>query len=227
MGEEMKKLQNFILFLTFIILFILCFCSVKKVVASINEKIVHIYLDAGHGGFDGGAISSDKKIIEKDITLRVCECLKVYLEKTGIKVSMTRSTDQALAKKKRDDILKRVELINKSNCDIYISIHANSYPSASIKGAQTFYNPNNDDNKLLASKIMKYIYMFDSTNKRTEKSITGKYLVDHTNKIGCLVELGFLTNKQDLAILTSDEKLSRLSLMIYLGILDYLEGISS
>lgn len=223
----MKKLRNCILFLTFIILFILSFCSIKKVVALVNENTIHIYLDAGHGGFDGGATSLDNTVIEKDITLKACEYLKSYLEKTGIKVSMTRTKDSALSSKKRDDILKRVSLINKSSCDIYISIHANSYPATSIKGAQTFYNSNLDENKILASKIMKYVYTFDSTNKRVEKSISGKYLLDNVTKVGCLVELGFLTNEQDLSILTNDEKLSRLSLMIYLGILDYLEGINS
>ena len=70
---------------------------------------------------------------------------------------------------------------------------------------------------------MNYLYLVDSTNKRVPKDISGKYLLDHTQKVGCLVELGFLNNESDLEKLTDDEQLRKISLMIYLGILEYLE----
>mgnify|MGYP000803663191 FL=1 len=70
---------------------------------------------------------------------------------------------------------------------------------------------------------MNYLYLVDSTNKRVPKDISGKYLLDNTQKVGCLVELGFLTNESDLEKLTDDEQLRKISLMIYLGILEYLE----
>lgn len=221
----MKKRHKYILFLflTFIILGFMSFFSVKTVIAHQAKNEILIYLDAGHGGFDGGATSYDEHTIEKDITLKTCLYLKSYLEKTGFKVKMTRTTDKALAKNKRDDILKRVSLINKSKCNIYISIHANAYPSKTVKGAQTFFTTRYDENLLLATKIMNYLYTVDATNKRVAKELNGKYLLDNTNKIGCLVELGFLTNELDLALLTSDDGLAKVASLIYLGILDYLE----
>lgn len=221
----MKKHFFWILFLTFIILFSIILNSVEKIVATSKENI--IYLDAGHGGFDGGAISADKKTIEKEITLNATMYLKTYLEKTGYKVLLTRDKDKALAKDKKNDIYKRVDLINKSNCMLFISIHANSYPSSSIKGAQTFYSNSIEMNKILANKITKYLQINDPSNKRIEKEIKGKYLLDHTNKNGCLVELGFLTNDDDLYKLTNEERLKELSFMIYLGILEYLEETNS
>ena len=183
-----------------------------------------IYLDPGHGGFDGGATSNDKSIIEKDICLKTCIYLKEYLEKTGMKVYLTRSKDTALAKNKKEDIHKRVKLINNSSADLYLSIHANSYPSSSVKGAQTFYNDNSENNKYLASSIMKWLKELDKNNKRIEKSINGKYLLDHTTKTGCLVEIGFLTNEMDLANLKNNEYLMQIAFYIYLGILDYTRG---
>lgn len=221
----MRKPQNYILFLTFIILFTLSFLSIKKVMAE-NRNDIHIYLDAGHGGYDGGASSFDEAIIEKDITLKVVLILKDYLEKTGFKVSLTRKNESALARKKKDDMIKRVDLINKSNCSLFISIHANSYQTESVFGAQTFYNKNINGSKDLSKKIMNYLQKFDPTNKRREKEITGKYLFDKVEKTGCLIEIGFLTSPKDLKYLTNEEELTRLSLMIYLGIIDYLEGIS-
>lgn len=219
----MKNIRNCILFLSFIILMILVIASSIKVVANINDDNIIVYIDPGHGGFDGGATSDDQNTIEKDITLKVSEYLKNYLEKTNIKVLMTREKDEALSKNKRDDILKRVSLINKSNCDLYISIHANAYSSKMVKGAQTFYNKNVLENKYLATAILNQIKLIDSSNKRESKEITGKYLLDNVSKTGCLVEIGFLTNQEELAKLQSDVYLENMALMIYLGILDYLE----
>lgn len=223
----MKKIKKRILFLSFAILISilsgLIINSSIKVVATIKEKDIVIYIDPGHGGFDGGATSIDQQTIEKDITLKISEYLKNYLEKTNIKVLMTREKDEALSKNKRDDILKRVSLINKSNCDLYISIHANAYSSSMVKGAQTFYNKNSFENKYLATSILNQIKLIDQNNKRESKEITGKYLLDNVTKIGCLVEIGFLTNQEELIKLKDDTYLENMALMIYLGILDYLE----
>ena len=202
----------------------LSYLSVTKVYAIYNENTTVIYIDPGHGGFDGGATSIDKNTIEKDICLKTCIYLQEYLEKTGMKVYLTRYKDMALAKSKKEDIHKRVKLINDSNADIYLSIHANSYPATSVKGAQTFYNDSNINNKYLASSIMKWLKEFDKDNKRVEKSISGKYLLDYTTKIGCLVEIGFLTNDIDLANLKNDNYLMQIAFYIYLGILDYTRG---
>ncbi len=217
----MKRHLFLILFLTFIISFSILLTSISEVVASNNDKI--IYIDAGHGGFDGGATSKDNIIIEKNITLQASLFLKNYLAKTGYKVYLTREKDVALGNNKKKDIYKRVDLINKSNCLLYISIHANSYPASSVKGAQVFYSSNNTNNEILSKKIMSYIKTLDVTNKRIEKEIKGKYLLDHVNKTGCLVELGFLTNQDDSYKLTNEDTLEELSFMIYLGILEYLE----
>ncbi len=218
----MKKYSVYILFLTFIMLLI-TIININNVIAKQNTNDIVIYIDAGHGGFDGGATSNDKKIIEKDITLNASIILKNYLEKLNYKVYLTRDDDKALAKSKKDDIYKRVELINKKETDIYISIHANSYPSSSVKGAQTFYSTTFENNKLLAKKIMKYLQIIDSANKREAKEIKGKYLLDHTSVTGCLVELGFLTNQIDLNRLTNIEQLKETMFMVYLGIIEYLE----
>ena len=223
----MKKIRKSILFLSFIIvslIFItLLITKTVEAIVNLNDNTTVIYIDPGHGGFDGGATSVDKKTIEKDITLKVSLYLKRYLERTNIKVMLTRDKDISLASTKRNDILKRVSLINNSNCDLYISIHVNSYTSSMISGAQTFYNSSNKENKYLADSILKQVKLIDQDNKRISKELTGKYLLDYVDKIGCLVEIGFLTNLNELAKLKEDTYLENMAFMIYLGILDYLE----
>lgn len=218
----MKIQKRLILFLTFIFS-VIALISLNIVKAINSNNTILIYLDPGHGGFDGGATSTDKLTVEKEINLITCLYLKSYLEKTGIKVKLTRSEDKALSSSKKEDIYTRVKNINRSNCDLYISIHVNSYPNNNIKGSQTFYNEENDYNKMLATNIMESLRMIDITNKRVAKSIKGKYLLDHTKKTGCLVELGFLSNEIDLNNLKQDKYIQKISFQIYLGILDYLK----
>ncbi|MDF2724865.1 MAG: N-acetylmuramoyl-L-alanine amidase, partial [Paenibacillus sp.] len=79
-----------------------------------------IALDAGHGGVDGGA-SSKEGVIEKDVSLDVALYLRDYLQQAGAVVVMTRESDRDLAeestkgysKRKTEDLLNRVELIQR------------------------------------------------------------------------------------------------------------------
>ncbi len=205
------KFNLLILLLTFIISIIII-----EPVGKINNK--YIYIDPGHGGFDGGT-SSSCNLLEKDLVLDIAYLIKDYLEKYGYNVVLTRYKDISLGKTKKEDIYKRVDLINKDNVILYLSIHANYYTSSNVRGAQVFYSK--ESNKLLADTIKSYIDIVDNT-KRIVKSIKGKYLLDNTNTTGCLIEVGFLSNIDDVTNLKNPIYLSNLSKYISLGVIDYL-----
>ena len=211
----MKK--SVYLFLAFLILLIL---FIPNIITKAESQV--IYIDPGHGGFDGGCVGNG--LIEKDITLSISLKLKKHLEFCGYKVYLTREIDTALAKEKANDIYKRVALINNAKTLLYISIHANSYPSESIKGAQTFYK-NTPENKKLAELIQSSLQQIDLKNHRMAKSITGKYLLDHTDNIGCLVEVGFLSNPLDAELLKDEHYQNKIAYAVYAGILSYLESV--
>ena len=211
----MKK--SVYLFLAFLILLIL---FIPNILTKAESGV--IYLDQGHGGFDGGCVGNG--LIEKDITLNISLKLKQHLESCGYTVYLTREIDKALSKEKADDIYKRVALINNANTLLYISIHANSYPHASVKGAQTFYKEN-DENKKIAELIQNNLQSIDLKNTRLAKSISGKYLLDHANKIGCLVEVGFLSNPDEANKLNDKYYQNKIAYAIYAGILSYIESI--
>ena len=187
-----------------------------------TQKFV-IFIDPGHGGFDGGCESEGKEFVEKDIALDASLLLAHYLRSSGYVVYLTRYNDKALANNKKEDIHKRVDLINQSSADIYISIHVNSYPSKVVRGAQVFYQSNNDKSKLLSNLLMNKIKELDPNNNRSALTIKNKYLVDHVKKTGCLIELGFLSNNEDLQNLTSNIYMKDMCMMLYLGIVEYLE----
>lgn len=184
------------------------------------EKI--IYIDAGHGGFDGGA--SVDGIVEKDITLDVSKMLKAYLENIGYECILTRDDDSSLAFNKREDIHNRVNMINSSKCLLYISIHVNSFPETKYYGAQTFFNANNNESKKLSELIQNVLKKATNT-KREAKAISNVYLVDNVNKTGALVELGFLSNDEERLKLIDKNYQDLMAYFIYIGILEYLTNL--
>lgn len=106
-----------------------------------------IVIDAGHGGMDGGALSADG-ISEKDINLAIALALQEEIRAYPADVLMTRSVDEGLyteksasiRAKKREDLLRRGEILNAESVTLGISIHLNSFPQdEKVYGAQVFY----------------------------------------------------------------------------------------
>jgi len=103
--------------------------SVRRKSASLFKKTVVI--DAGHGGRDPGAHGSDG--IEKDVTLASALALKSKLEKSGrYTVVLTRDTDIFVP------LEARVQIARRADADLFISLHADSGPDASTRGASVY-----------------------------------------------------------------------------------------
>jgi len=185
----------------------------------INHKTVAI--DAGHGGFDPGKVAGDGTE-EKGINLKIAQKLQSFLEQGGAIVVNTRVTDEALGNTKRDDLKNRVELAKVNNADLLVSIHQNSFPKNSVKGAQVFYNKSSQDGKKLAGCIQKRMReVVDNNNDRVEKDNTNYYLLKKVNIPSVIVECGFLSNTVEKEKLISDEYQEKLAWAIYMRILDY------
>lgn len=222
-----NKMKTFLLVIILMLAPIVFLSSIKNSVDAIedNEK-QFIVIDPGHGGIDGGGMSASG-IYEKEINLLISYYLKTYLENSGYNVVLTRSGDYDLASKdsnnrKKEDINKRVDIINKDNTILFISIHCNIYSDDSIRGAQTFYNSNYEDNKILSNNIQKRLCSILKNTNRKEKSITDKYLIDNAKKTGCLIEVGFLSNKEEFNLLVNPSYQDKVAYSIYIGIIEFL-----
>jgi len=148
--------------------------------------------------------------------------LQTYLEQGGAYVIATRETDEALDDTKRADLNARVDLIAGGKEDLFVSIHQNSYPSASVTGAQTFYLDGSESGKLLAECIQNQVKAFaQPANTRAAKADNSIFILKKANVPAVIVECGFLSNEMEKQNLTSDEYQSRLAWGIYLGILDF------
>ncbi|OZM55948.1 N-acetylmuramoyl-L-alanine amidase CwlD [Lottiidibacillus patelloidae] len=187
-----------------------------------------IILDPGHGGPDGGA-TSKAGVQEKDIALEICLALRDYLQEAGALVIMTREKDTDLADegtgrlrhRKNQDLRKRVEVINETGADLYISIHLNAIPSEKWRGAQTFFNPSIEENEILSKFIQHEIRRNLENTNRSAKPISGVYLVSRAKIPGALVEVGFLSNHHESELLKTAQYQRKIAASIYQGILRY------
>lgn len=100
--------------------------------AQTSKKITTVVIDPGHGGKDPGAIGRKSK--EKDITLKVAKMTGDYIKQycPDVKVVYTRTSDVSVS------LLRRAQIANQNNADLFISIHCNANASASPQGVETF-----------------------------------------------------------------------------------------
>jgi N-acetylmuramoyl-L-alanine amidase len=92
-----------------------------------------IVIDPGHGGDEQGTRSAGG-VIEKDLVLDVARRLRSVLDsRLGVRVLLTRDDDRVVP---HDE---RASIANNNKADLFISLHANSSPNKSAKGAEVFY----------------------------------------------------------------------------------------
>lgn len=224
----MKIYLNKIIIILFLVISPIVFLGIIKNTAEAveNDNTKYIIIDPGHGGIDGGCISSTG-VYEKEINLKVSYLLKDYLVNCGYNVILTRYSDYDLASeksnnRKSEDINNRLKIINNDNTLIYISIHCNIFGDKKIRGAQTFYNDSNDCNKELSNIIQNKFNTILKNTDRQAKGIKNKYLVDNAKSVGTLVEIGFLSNEEEFSLLNTQTYQSDIAYCIYIGIIEFL-----
>ncbi|WP_151737822.1 N-acetylmuramoyl-L-alanine amidase CwlD [Paenibacillus tengchongensis] len=187
-----------------------------------------IAIDAGHGGPDGGAVSRGG-LIEKDINLAVSLYLRDYLQQAGAIVVMTREGDYDLAlegtkgysKRKTQDLQQRVRSIEEKGAELFVSVHMNSVPSDRWSGAQTFYYPATEGNKVYADYVQEELRTILENTDRVAKTANTVYLLKALKMPAVLVEVGFLSHPQESALLGDDVYQRKVATAIYRGILRY------
>ena len=145
-----------------------------------------IFLDPGHGGRDSGAYYYN--IAEKDLNMQVYRKLRKKLEELGYKVLTSRDIDIDV-----DFITERSRMVNKTNSDIFISIHFNATGNAYSKssGIQTYSYSDEPD---YPSKINPYWHSHPdrmSESKRLAAAIHSSLLAETGAKDAGLLESSF------------------------------------
>lgn len=218
----------FTLTISLVAVILFCFISISTITQSVNKTIEFkptIIIDPGHGGEDGGATVNN--ILEKNINLSIAIKLKDIFESNGFSVIMTRDTDSDLSdnntNKKFSDLNKRVSIFNSSLNNIVISIHQNKFTNSKYRGAQVFYSDNNENSKTFAECISMSInnLLQPYNNRQTKLAGSEIFILDKTDVPAVLVECGFLSNAEDISLVTDENYQTKLAFTIYLGFLDY------
>ena len=191
------------------------------------ESLPVIVIDPGHGGEDGGACS-DGGICEKDINLSIALYLYEICRASGLECRLTRSEDVMLytdgkPTRKMQDLANRLKCTEGGDC-IFVSIHQNKFPQSSCRGSQVYYSPNVADSEKLASAIQNGIKaaLQPENTRNIKKAGSEIYVLDRASVPAVLVECGFLSNKDDLDLLTAKDYRKKLACVIYAAILGYL-----
>lgn len=186
----------------------------------------HIVLDPGHGGFDPGKVGT-AGTLEKDINLAISLKLKEILVKSGYTVTMTRQKDEALceqnaSRKKVSDLNARLDLIQKEEPELTVSIHQNSY-SAGTKGAQVFYYSQSEDGHRLARVLQETLKEeIGDGNHRVEKANDSYYMLKKSEGPFVIVECGFLSNPEEEKLLNSEDYQKKMAKALAEGIEKFL-----
>lgn len=184
-----------------------------------------VVIDAGHGGKDGGAEKFGVK--EKDIDLAIVLELKELFDASdaNMKVYYTRIDDE------NPSYEKRVGLANKSNADLFISVHNNSYKySTSIKGTEVMYSESFEGDftsERLAEICMEEMTMELGSRDRGLLKGDNIFIIKNSKVPAALIEVGFMTNKEELGLLNSAEYQQKAAKAIYQAVFRALEEASS
>ena len=180
-----------------------------------NYKNV-VFLDPGHGGRDPGAVYNGLR--EKDLNMSIYRKLRSELEKLGYTVLTSRDSDVYV-----DYVTERSEMVNKTDADVFISIHFNAtgVPGANRSGVETYiYEPDEDikprinkvahddptrlsESKRLADNIHNSVVSVAGTNDRGVHG-SNYAVLRETVKPAVLLELGYIDSPEYKKI--SDDK---------------------
>lgn len=185
-----------------------------------------IVIDAGHGGIDGGSVGRITGKDESFLNLEYAKSLKARLEEYNINVVMTRENlnglyDLFASNKKKSDMARRKEIILSSHADMVVSIHMNSFPRASSRGAQVFYRPDDPASKLFADSIQE-VFVKELPKARRTSQKGDYFILNCSNVPSVIVECGFLSNVEEEALLVTEEYREKVTEAIFVGIINYL-----
>lgn len=195
--------------------------------SGLKDKV--IVIDPGHGGADPGAQNSGLK--EKDLNLDISLRLGKVLESKGCSVILTREVDKDFflpgfvkgRMAKRAELNNRIQIAAENNADLFISIHANSFPQRNSYGMETYYHLESSAGKALAEIIHAQLTQVQPDNKRKAKA-GDYYIINQAEMPSVIVEVGFISNPRERKLLQSEDYRNSVADAIGSGVEHYFQA---
>ena len=168
---------------------------------------IKVYLDAGHGGKDSGAIGNGlyEKNVALDIVKRIGNKLKSY---KNVEVEQSRTTDVFL------ELTERTNKANSWGADAFISVHLNSNPSVSAKGFESYVYNGSVSSETIAFQNVMHQEIFKQIGTSTTdrgKNRANFHVLRESHMKAILVENLFVSNAHDSALLKQSPFLDRIA----------------
>jgi N-acetylmuramoyl-L-alanine amidase len=190
---------------------------IKRQPPVLDIKKLKIAIDAGHGGDNGGAAGTTTGTSEKSLTLLFAKELQTVLKKAGVKnIYMTRTIDTSLT------MPERILALRQQNPDVLISLHLNSAANDTVQGTSTYYRYIGF--RPLTTAILNQML----TLGLKEYGNIGHFnfaLSGPTQYPNCLVEIAFLSNRQDEKKIVDPKFQKAVAKKIHAGLLDWLKAV--
>ncbi|MEM5767845.1 MAG: N-acetylmuramoyl-L-alanine amidase [Bacillota bacterium] len=183
-----------------------------------------IVVDPGHGGSDTGAIGPEN-IMEKQVTLSIAQELRRLLANDGATVIMTRSADRDVAfngASDAEELAARINVANRNNADLFISIHADSF-DGDAGGTTTYFSDTTGDNMQLAQLVqgnMVAQLRLDDRGIQTNDF----YVLEHAGMPAILTEIAFISNPREERLLATRSFNKKAAVGIFNGIEQYFQN---
>jgi len=204
-----------------------------------SKPFAVVVLDPGHGGEDSGAMCGG--VMEKDLTLDIARRVDRLLDFEGVATSMTRLGDSYVS------LADRAAFGNRAKESIFISIHFNEDNKPVASGVETYYAAHQIDSGTTFGSWLPFFSRPPSNLPKPEsQSLAGfiqEALVARTRSVdrgtqakqffvianvtspAVLIEGGFITNKDELSKLVSEDYRDQLAAAVADGVLRYRDAV--
>ena len=181
-----------------------------------------VYVDQGHNPRDYNTGAEGNGFFEQDITYRIGILLYDYLaaDPNFIPRLSRPSPDTMLGTSNSTSLSARVTEANSWGADIFVSLHTNASARESASGVECLvYDFDLTKANLLATDIANEVSLVTGIRNRGVIERPGLYVLRRTKMPATIVEMGFITNANDVYLMTSSPNLFALG--IYRGIKKY------
>ncbi|MBD2605979.1 N-acetylmuramoyl-L-alanine amidase [Scytonema hofmannii FACHB-248] len=173
-----------------------------------------VVIDPGHGGKDSGAPGLGG-LLEKDVVLPISKRVAAILEQNGVQTVLTRDSDYFV------ELQGRVDIAARANASLFVSIHGNSVDRRpDVNGLEVYYY---DSGYNLAEVVRKTILQNISTIKDRGTRKARFYVLRKSSMPSILVEVGYMSGREDNPRLATTEYQNRMAEAIARGVLRYLQ----
>jgi N-acetylmuramoyl-L-alanine amidase len=194
------------------------------------QKPITVIIDAGHGGTDPGAASTDGKVKEKDLALQISQKIQQMAPSYQVNVVMTRTGDHLPGNTTviSDGLKARTELAQTAKADLFVAIHVSAADGQNTpnSGFEIYVSKKANSNTQKAREVGTAVVqelskIYETNTALLQRQNQGIWVLDQSPCPALLIECGYITNDKDLAFISNSSNQEAIAKKILEGIVKY------